>query len=204
MKIVTACREEFGPARPLKDMLEHDILAASEQKLVSEDGIVNVLYSDPGPMLSEQDAGGGGHVALESNRTREEDREADRTPMVFHRHCAHRIDRYSCADVVQIRRSVMYPTAHSSGCSRREHTTTPSRVRILRQQCYMEIIVVHLAAHTSVHVARQILWRSHSRPECQGPQRKYAGYLSTTQRKLKMSGSRNSKVIREMMRKEMK
>ena len=46
--------------------------------------------------------------------------------------------------------------------------------------------------------------RNRSRPGRQGPQRKYAGYLSTTLRKLKMSGSRNSKVIREMMRKEMK
>ena len=39
---------------------------------------------------------------------------------------------------------------------------------------------------------------------CQGPQRKCAGYLSTTLRKLKVSGSRNSRVIREMKRKEMK
>ena len=48
------------------------------------------------------------------------------------------------------------------------------------------------------------LWRIHSRPGCQGPQRKYARYLPTTLRKLRMSGSRNSKVMREMMRKEMK
>ena len=33
---------------------------------------------------------------------------------------------------------------------------------------------------------------------------RYEGYLSTTSRKLKMSGSRNSKVIREMMMKERK
>ena len=46
MKVVTACREEFGPARPFKVMLEHNILAASEQKLVSEDGKLNVLFSD--------------------------------------------------------------------------------------------------------------------------------------------------------------
>ena len=39
---------------------------------------------------------------------------------------------------------------------------------------------------------------------CQGPQRKYAGYLSTTSWKLKVSGSRNSRVLREMMRKENK
>ena len=32
----------------------------------------------------------------------------------------------------------------------------------------------------------------------------YAGYLSTTLRKMKVSGNRNSKVTREMMRKEMK
>ena len=48
------------------------------------------------------------------------------------------------------------------------------------------------------------LWEARSRPGCQGPQRKYAGYLSTTLRKLKVSGSRNSRVIREMMRKEKK
>ena len=47
------------------------------------------------------------------------------------------------------------------------------------------------------------LWEARSRPGCQGPQRKYAGYLSTTSWKLKVSGSRNSRVIREMMRKEM-
>ena len=50
----------------------------------------------------------------------------------------------------------------------------------------------------------QGMWEERSRPGCQGPQRQYAGYLSTTSRKLKMSGSRNSKVIREMIRKEMK
>ena len=48
------------------------------------------------------------------------------------------------------------------------------------------------------------LWRSCSRPGCQSPQRKYAGYLSPTLRKMKVSGSRNSNVIRETMRKEMK
>ena len=48
------------------------------------------------------------------------------------------------------------------------------------------------------------LWEARSRPGCQGPQRKYAGYLSTTSWKLKVSGSRNSRVIREMMRNEMK
>ena len=52
--------------------------------------------------------------------------------------------------------------------------------------------------------SRSFLWEERSRPGCQGPQRKYAGYLSTTLRKLKVSGSRNSRVIREMMRKEMK
>ena len=46
MKVVTACREEFGPARPFKVLLEHNIIAASEQKLVSEDGKLNVLFSD--------------------------------------------------------------------------------------------------------------------------------------------------------------
>ena len=45
----------------------------------------------------------------------------------------------------------------------------------------------------------QIMWRARSRPGCQGPQRKYAGYLSTTSWKLKVSGSRNSRVIGEMM-----
>ena len=40
--------------------------------------------------------------------------------------------------------------------------------------------------------------------EEQGPQRKYAGYLSTTFRKVKVSGSRNSRVIGEMVRREMK
>ena len=48
------------------------------------------------------------------------------------------------------------------------------------------------------------MWEARSRPGCQGPQRKYAGYLSTTSWKLKVSGSRNSRVIREIMRKEMK
>ena len=37
-----------------------------------------------------------------------------------------------------------------------------------------------------------------------GPQQEYAGYLSTTSWKLKVSGSRNSRVIGEMMRKERK
>ena len=45
MKIVTTSREEFGPARPFQVMLGHDILAVSERKLVSEDGIINGLYS---------------------------------------------------------------------------------------------------------------------------------------------------------------
>ena len=45
------------------------------------------------------------------------------------------------------------------------------------------------------------LWEARSRPGCQGPQRKYAGYLSTTSWKLKVSGSR---VIREMMMKKEK
>ena len=48
------------------------------------------------------------------------------------------------------------------------------------------------------------LWEARSRPGCQGPQRKCAGYLSTTSWKLKVSGNRNSLVIREMMRKEKK
>ena len=46
------------------------------------------------------------------------------------------------------------------------------------------------------------MWEARSRPGCQGPQRKYEGYLSTTLRKL--SGSGNSKVIREMFGQEMK
>ena len=48
------------------------------------------------------------------------------------------------------------------------------------------------------------LWEERSRPGCQGPQRKCAGCLSTTLRKVKVSGSRNSKVIGEMKRKERK
>ena len=48
------------------------------------------------------------------------------------------------------------------------------------------------------------LWEAPRRPGCQGPQRKYAGYLSTTSWKLKVSGSKNSRVIREMIRKKMK
>ena len=48
------------------------------------------------------------------------------------------------------------------------------------------------------------LWEARSRPGCPGPQRKCAGYLSSTSWKLKVSGSRNSMVIREMMRKEKK
>ena len=54
------------------------------------------------------------------------------------------------------------------------------------------------------HHAFEKVWEARSRPGCQGPQRKYARYLSTTSWKLKVSGSRNSRVIREMMRKEMK
>ena len=47
------------------------------------------------------------------------------------------------------------------------------------------------------------LWEARSRPGCQGPQRKCAGYLSTTSWKLKLSGSRKNRVIREMeMRKK--
>ena len=34
------------------------------------------------------------------------------------------------------------------------------------------------------------MWEARSRPGCQGPQRKCAGYLSTTSWKLKLSGSR--------------
>ena len=48
--------------------------------------------------------------------------------------------------------------------------------------------------------ALQDLWEERSGPGCQGPQRKYAGYLST----VKVSGSRNSKVIGKMVRKEVK
>ena len=48
------------------------------------------------------------------------------------------------------------------------------------------------------------LWEARSRPGCQGPQQEYAGYFSTTSRKLKMSNSRNSRVIGEMMKKERK
>ena len=47
------------------------------------------------------------------------------------------------------------------------------------------------------------LWEVRSRPGCQGPQRKCARYLSTTSWKLKMSGSRKNRLIREMeMRKK--
>ena len=49
-----------------------------------------------------------------------------------------------------------------------------------------------------------LLWETRSRSGCQGPQRKYADYLSTTLRKLKVSDIRNSTTIRQMMRKEMK
>ena len=42
------------------------------------------------------------------------------------------------------------------------------------------------------------LWEARSRPGCQGPQRKCAGYLSTTSWKLKLSGRRKNRVIREM------
>ena len=49
----------------------------------------------------------------------------------------------------------------------------------------------------------QIVWEARSRPGCQGPQRKCAGYLSTTSWKLKLSDSRKNRVIREMeMRKK--
>ena len=61
--------------------------------------------------------------------------------------------------------------------------------------------------HPRIITAEEVLttlWRSYSRPGCQSPQRKYAGYLSTTLRKVKVSVRRNSKVIKEMMRKEMK
>ena len=44
------------------------------------------------------------------------------------------------------------------------------------------------------------LWEARSRPGWQGPQRKYAGYLSTTSWNLKVSGSGNSRVIREVMK----
>ena len=59
---------------------------------------------------------------------------------------------------------------------------------------------------TSLEILQKIqnVWEARSRPRCQGPQRKYAGYLSTTSWKLMLSGSRNSRVIREMMRKEKK
>ena len=42
-----------------------------------------------------------------------------------------------------------------------------------------------------------LLWEARSRPGCQGPQRKYAGFLSTTSWKMKLTGRRKDKVIRE-------
>ena len=48
------------------------------------------------------------------------------------------------------------------------------------------------------------MWEERSRPGCQGPQRKCAGYLSTTSWKLKLSGSGKNKVIREMEMKKKK
>ena len=57
--------------------------------------------------------------------------------MVFQRLYAHRNDRYSPADVVQIGGSVLYLTAHSGPCSRRESPTT---------RC----------SHFSIHVARRV------------------------------------------------
>ena len=44
----------------------------------------------------------------------------------------------------------------------------------------------------------RLLWEARSRPGCQVPQRKCAGYLSTTSWKLKLSGRRKNRVIREM------
>ena len=56
------------------------------------------------------------------------------------------------------------------------------------------------AAHETRGLEAMNLWEERSRLGCQGPQRKCAGYLSTTSWKLKVSGRRNSKVIREMMK----
>ena len=61
-----------------------------------------------------------------------------------------------------------------------------------------------LTIGTTIPPTYRKLWEERSRLGCQGPQRKYARYLSTTLRKLKVSGSRNSRVIKEMMSKEMK
>ena len=49
------------------------------------------------------------------------------------------------------------------------------------------------------------LWRSHSRPRCQGPQRKYARYLSTTKKEVEDVGQKNQQgEMREMKTKKMK
>ena len=51
MKIVTTRREEFGPARSFKAMLENSILAVSEQEVGFRGRNNNGLYSDADPML---------------------------------------------------------------------------------------------------------------------------------------------------------
>ena len=73
----------------------------------------------------------------------------------------------------------------------------------VRRKEISDVLAKELAAVAAVREL-VLVWEARSRPGCQGPQRKYEGYLSTTLRKLKVSGSGNSKVIREMIRKEMK
>ena len=52
------------------------------------------------------------------------------------------------------------------------------------------------------HVNDLLLWEARSRPGRQGPQRKCAGYLSTTSWKMKLTGRRKNRMIRETVRKE--
>ena len=80
-----------------------------------------------------------------------------------------------------------------------------SSARIKERLADGDVIVVEVIREPLF--ARGLLKReARTRPRCQGPQRKYAGYLSTTSWEVEGVGSdsTNSRVIREVMRKEMK
>ena len=106
-------------------------------------------------------------------------------------HCCHTSDYIID---MHTEHSMDFSTFSKNKCTWMESTTFESVVAMID---FLSLSHPFFGAFTN-------MWRSCSRPGCQGNQRKYAGYLSATSTKLKMSGSRNSKVTRERMRKEMK
>ena len=92
-------------------------------------------------------------------------------------------------DHTRTRTGATYETAHV------QTTLSTPPVVCLRSRANVQVTCT-----TTTRKVRE----ARSRPGCQGPQRKCAGYLSTTSWKLNLSGSRKNRLMREMMRKEMK